>query len=111
MKPKYCTYWSFILTLFLLGFLEPLYGDTIFFEGGVVHNRNLELSYMGSSESPLVITSSGTGKAIINAGTGFGLQLNHCRNVTIENLVFKGNGRLTGNVANGMVVEDCFDII
>jgi hypothetical protein len=105
--PKY----GFLFLAFLFtGACIPARGDTILFTGGVEYDRNLELEHAGSVGSPLVITSSGNGKAIILAGSGFGLHLKNSRNVTIENLEFRGSGRLSGNVESGVIIEDCENI-
>jgi hypothetical protein len=106
----YPTYRFLFLAFLFIGVFIPARGDTIFFAGGVEYDRNLEMNHAGSVASPLVITSSGSGKAIISAGSGFALHLGNSRNVTIENLEFGGSGRLAGNVESGVIIEDCQDI-
>jgi hypothetical protein len=85
-------------------------GDSILFEGGIVYEQNLEFNNFGSDDAPLVITSYGSGMAIINAGNSYGLYLKNCRNIIVENLLFKGSGRLSGNSNNGIIIEDCQNI-
>jgi hypothetical protein len=101
---------AILFTLFLIVSAEAVFADTIYFEGGVKYDRNLKLSYTGSKDSPVVITSRGNGKAIISAGSGYGLLLEGCTNVTISNIIFKGKGRLSGNSNDGVVVNNCHNI-
>lgn len=85
-------------------------GDTILFQGGMVYERNLNLNYAGSDDSPIVITSFGEEKAVISALNGYGLYLKGCNNVLVTDLEFRGSGRLTGNTANGIILENCRNI-
>lgn len=85
-------------------------GDTILFRGLTQYEKSLDLHNFGADDPPLVITSYGSGKAIISAGNSYGLYMSNCRNIIVENLIFSGSGRLSGNTNNGVIVEDCQDI-
>ncbi len=71
---------------------EP--GDTVFFEGTKTFAGNIYLDYGdgGSADHPVVFTSFGGGKAIINAGDSFGLFVYNSGGIEIINLEFSGSG-------------------
>lgn len=81
--------------------------DTIFFTSNNRYERNLELINAGSADDPLVITSTGMEKAIIDAGSGYAIQLKNCNHVIVDNLAFEGDGRLSGNTENGVILDNC----
>ncbi len=106
MKNPYWTYRYTLLLLLLVITNDHIRGDTIFFESGVTYDRNLDLSNAGSEDAPLVITSRGSEKAIISAGSGYGFRLTGCSYVTISNLIIQGKGRLDGNTDDGLIISD-----
>ena len=86
--------------------LQP--GDRVLFEGGQIFTGNLVLDAQdhGASEQPLVITSYGTGRAVIDAGEGTGLRATGCNFLHVRNLNFLGAGRKGGNTGSGIHVSD-----
>ena len=60
--------------------------------------------------SPVTITSYGTGRAIIDGGNGKSFNIYQASHVTITNLNCKGNGRESGNTENGVVIYECDNI-
>ena len=86
-------------------------GDSILFKSLTQHEKSLDIHNFGSDDSPVVITSYGSGKAIILSGDSYGLYMSNCRNFIVENLIFSGSGRLSGNTDNGVIIEDCQNIL
>jgi hypothetical protein len=77
-----------------------------------VFNGTLNLKGIECPESAgFIIGSYGNGKACVNGGDNEGILLENCRNILIENLEFKGNGRKGGNTTNGLQMVDCTDCI
>lgn len=69
-------------------------GDSILFKGGGVFKGNLYFKQAEalSGSDPLVISSYGTGRAIIEAGNNYGLYVHNRANFSISNLHIKGSG-------------------
>jgi hypothetical protein len=90
---------------------EP--GDSIFFEGSQTFNGNIRFNHndSGSAGSNVHLSSFGTGRATIDAGTGTGFTASDCSFLSIINLNFKGDGRKTGNTGNGITFSFCSDIL
>ena len=90
---------------------EP--GDTILFEGGETFVGNIRFNYndTGTADSILHLGSYGTGRAIIDAGSGPGLTASDCEYLSIKNLNFTGAGRNYGNESNGITFSFCSNII
>lgn len=110
MKPGFS--YHLILTGFgIMFFVSQAMCDTIYFQSGVVYERNLEINASGSEDNPLVITTTGQEKAIISSGNGFGLRLSNCDHVKVSNLVIRGNGRLSGSKENGVIIENCRNLV
>jgi len=88
-------------------------GDQILFEGGATFNGTVVLNKddCGAVDNNVQLGSYGTGRAIINAQNGSGLIAYNCDNISIKNLNFVGNGRLTGNTGNGIIFSYCSNII
>lgn len=78
-------------------------GDTVLFQGGETFNGNLYLdaSDGNAPDNPLVISSYGGGRAILNAGTGFGISVYNTQGIHISDLVVMGSGMNT-NIKNGI---------
>lgn len=85
-------------------------GDSILFKSRTPYEKCLDLHNFRSEVAPIVITSYGPGRAIISAGLSYGLHMSNCRNIIVENLIFSGSGRLSGNTEDGVVIEDCENI-
>lgn len=65
-------------------------GTTIYFKAGETFTGNLELTESGTSGSPIVLTSYGTGQASINGGTGSAIKILNAEWVTVDNLELIG---------------------
>jgi hypothetical protein len=83
-------------------------GDTLFFEGGHTFNGSILLTASDANDPAniFVITSFGTGRAIINAGTSFGFQAHNTQGFSISNLIFDGNSAATNTAAGITVFSD-----
>ncbi|MEZ4774053.1 MAG: right-handed parallel beta-helix repeat-containing protein [Bacteroidia bacterium] len=70
-------------------------GDSILFEGGQNFAGNLSFSgpNCGTAASPLLISSYGTGRATILAGTDNGIEVSNCAGIRIAALNIVGDGR------------------
>jgi hypothetical protein len=92
---------------------EPLHpGDKVYFEGGQVFTGNilLDSNDRGSHSNPIVITSTGKDKAVIDGGNGTAFTAYKTAFLEITGLECKGAGRKNGNVKDGVVVQNCHDI-
>jgi uncharacterized protein YjdB len=78
-----------------------LAGDHVCFEGGSTFAGTLQIGNddNGTVDNPIIITSYGTVRAIINGTVGNGINLKNCKYVQIRNINIKGNGYKTGNSA------------
>jgi len=86
-------------------------GDSILFYGNSIYKGNISLKTNTVRDiRDIVVSSYGTGQAVINAGENSGLWLEGCSNISITNLKITGTGRLSGNSSDGLVVRDCHDI-
>jgi hypothetical protein len=101
--------WYFDSSLQKLNSISPDPGDTIFLRGGTIFNGPLRLpaGTTGTSRRPIVITSYGTGTAIIDGADGSGVALYHVAYITLSNLELRGIGRKDGNNASGLVINTC----
>lgn len=78
-------------------------GDSILLQGGAVFSGTLALDSQdkGSATYPIVVSSYGVGRAIVDAGTGGGVFVYNTAGVVIKNLVVQGSGR-TVNTGSGV---------
>ena len=92
--------WQSLNRLNLMSFAP---GDRILLEGGVTHNGTLtfDTDDGGTAASPVVITSYGSGRATINAGTGSGIRMYNTAGFKIVNLSLVTTGRAT-NAGSGI---------
>lgn len=69
-------------------------GDSLLFEGGSTFYGSINNASLGFGgvDTPIIITSYGTGRAIINSGNYEGISLGNAYNVTISKLIFQGSG-------------------
>ncbi len=84
--------------------LEP--GDQVLFQGGQVFTGSilLQANDNGTPASPVIISSYGTGKAVINSGTATGLLATNVGGFEVRNLAFTGSG-IGSNNKVGVEVE------
>jgi hypothetical protein len=83
--------------------LQP--GDSVLFEGGQHHPGNL---YFGNTDAnnsalPVVISSFGTGAAIIDAGLGKAISVYNTQGLKFSNLILNGAG-MNVNSADGVTL-------
>jgi hypothetical protein len=79
-------------------------GDTLLFEGGGVFEGGLYFHPANtiSSAAPIVISSFGTGRATIDAGTSYGFYAHNVAGIEIRELNFRGSG-YTNNRNHGIL--------
>jgi len=89
----------------------------ILFAGGQVFDGTLMLiNIQGADTVPVVISSYGMGRPVINGDNNEAIHIENCKNVRIDSLTLMGSGRKEGNTANGLqlinssncVVEDIY---
>src|SRR5580658_3771145 len=85
--------------------LEP--GDSVFFRGGQTFDGTVRVHASGSQGHPVWIGSYGAGEGTIDGGDSSGLVLYNDRWVVVQGLRLVGAGRKTGNVKDGLQVDDC----
>ncbi len=93
-------------------------GDRILLKGGITFVGSLKLkSLRGKRVFPVIISSYGSGRAIISSGDSAAINSISCEYLMVKNLICKGSGRLIGNKANGVdfrqspnVVIDSVDV-
>ncbi|HWB27204.1 MAG TPA: right-handed parallel beta-helix repeat-containing protein [Chitinophagaceae bacterium] len=89
--------------------LQP--GDTVYLQGGQTFDGTLFIdSAAGTHENPVVITSSGNGRAVINGGDSNAIALYKCNFIKLVNIHCQGAGRKTGNVKDGIALNTCSNI-
>jgi hypothetical protein len=91
--------------------LEP--GDRVLFEGESSYSGTitLDLDDSGEADRPVILTSFGTGRAVIDGGAEQGLVFENCAFVLAQDLSIHGLGRKSGNSANGIEILHAQNII
>lgn len=83
-------------------------GDSVFFRGGQVFAGTLKIGGVSASLGhPVWVASYGIGPATVNGGDSSAVVLYNDRWVVVSGLRLVGAGRKTGNVRNGLEVDDC----
>ncbi|HVV54167.1 MAG TPA: right-handed parallel beta-helix repeat-containing protein [Mucilaginibacter sp.] len=84
-------------------------GDTVCLYGGQTFRGTLLLvkGITGSKSNPIVITSYGKGRAIIDAKDSSGVKVYQAAYLQLEHLILKGSGRKTGNIRDGLAIINC----
>ncbi|GAC1384613.1 MAG: hypothetical protein NVSMB45_12730 [Ginsengibacter sp.] len=91
--------------------IHPEAGDSIFFKGGETFKGSIQFwDLTGNRENKIVITSFGGGQAIIDAGDSNALMIDHCSFIIVQKINFKGAGRKTGNIKDGVLVSNSKDV-
>ena len=86
--------------------LSMVAGDTIFFSGNQVFKGTLSLiQKTGTAKHPIVISSYGIGRAVINAGDSSAVVFENCKVIKIAHLKLVGSGRKTGNLKDGLAIN------
>jgi len=83
-------------------------GDRLLFEGGKTFNGSIFLNSSDANDPNnfFVISSYGTGNAIINAGTSYGFYAYNTQGFSISNLVFDGNSSVSNTDAGIKLLAD-----
>jgi len=85
--------------------------DTVFFEGGQTFAGTLFIQNVETNRyAPLIITSYGKGRAIINGVDSNAVALYRCSYVKIYNINCTGSGRKNGNTKDGIAINTCSHI-
>ena len=79
-------------------------GDVVSFRGGDTFAGTLTPASGGVAGKPIVFTSYGTGRAVINGGNAGGCTVGFSY-VSITNLSFVGSGRTSGNTNQGIYIS------
>ena len=84
-------------------------GDRILFRGGDQFEGTILLGAedSGSDAALLTVSSYGEGRAIIRGNEMEGLRADSCHFLAIENLIFTGMGRKSGNTTDGVLARRC----
>jgi len=78
-------------------------GNSVFFAGGQIFEGTLKFSGIsGTNEQPIIISSYGNGRAILNGAKQNAISVDSCSWLQVKNLNLTGNGRLTGNTGSGI---------
>lgn len=88
-------------------------GDKVLFKGGDSFKGTLLLD-SGShclANMPVVISTYGHRKAVINGGNATAIQIKNTTFVTIQNLKLLGAGRKNGNTGNGIFIGNSSNIL
>lgn len=75
-------------------------GDMVLFEGGKIFNGMLYITSSGSNGANIRFASYGTGRAIINAGSGTAVFAYNTAYITIDSLVAAGGWNATTQTGN-----------
>jgi Secretion system C-terminal sorting domain len=83
-------------------------GDTLYFEGGQTFNGNIFLPATDANDpnNLFVISTYGTGRATINAGSSYGFYALNTQGFSISNLIFDGNSTSTNTNAGFIIFSD-----
>lgn len=86
--------------------LQP--ADSVFFPGGETLKGNINISNInGSKEHPVVFTSYGSGKCIIDGRNQEAFVINGGDHFLVSDLILIGSGRKTGNTTDGLKLINC----
>ncbi|WP_295795343.1 right-handed parallel beta-helix repeat-containing protein [Mucilaginibacter sp.] len=87
-------------------------GDTVYFKGAQTFKGTLQLAQgvKGTTKKQIVITSYGTGQAIIDAKDSSAIVIYKNENIKIQRLKLLGAGRKTGNVKDGLSIINSSNI-
>ncbi|NJO69432.1 MAG: right-handed parallel beta-helix repeat-containing protein [Bacteroidetes bacterium] len=89
--------------------IEP--GTKILLRGNLLYEGNITFdSVCGLLGKPIVFSTFGKGRAILNAGDTSGLLFSRCSFLEISNISVIGSGRLNGNNGNGLELSGCKEV-
>ena len=83
-------------------------GDALYFEGGKTFIGNIHLTDVDANDPDnlFVISSYGTGRATINAGTSYGFYAYNTQGFSLSNLIFDGNNTSTNSGEGILIFSD-----
>jgi hypothetical protein len=83
-------------------------GDALYFQGGQSFKGPVLLDSLdeGTVAHPILVSSYGKGRAIIDGGNETAVWINKSRHIIIKNIAVKGNGRKAGNTGRGLYLSD-----
>ncbi len=91
-----------------LGNLSLQKGDTVFFAGGDTFRvQQVFKNIAGDKKQPVVFTTWGKGRALLDGGVAEALIFQNSRYFKIMHLSFLGAGRKTGNRTDGLTLTGC----
>jgi hypothetical protein len=92
--------------------LHLVAGDTVYFKSGQIFNGSLLLTQdiNGTLNKPVIITSYGSAHATINAKDSIGIEIYKGTYIKLQHLSLIGSGRKTGNVKDGVVLNNCSQV-
>lgn len=90
-----------------LGRVQLRKGDSVFLHGGQVFDGTLRIEHA----EQVYVGSYGDGAATIRAGDSSGLVLYRVKGVTVRGLHLEGAGRKTGNVKEGLMLNECSKVL
>jgi hypothetical protein len=87
-------------------------GDRLLLEGGATFSGTLELNERdsGAVGRPVVVTSTGRGRATLDGGKSRAISAVGCRYVAFRNLALRGAGRTAGNSDSGLYLRGGGDV-
>jgi hypothetical protein len=92
-----------------------LKGDVVRFQGGATFSGSINLTTddRGTTTEPIVITSYGTGRALVNAGKGAGLYALNTEGIEVRAINFVGESGNTSQVFSFLWIEQkrCLPIL
>ncbi len=99
-------------TIWRINVVELHPGDTVYFRAGQTFNGALVLraGLNGTSKNPIVITSYGKGRAVIDGGDSSAARIYKESYVKLEHLALRGSGRKNGNVKDGLAIINCRNV-
>jgi Right handed beta helix region len=88
-------------------------GDTVLFRAGQVFKGTLQLDSgsEGLPGKPVLITSYGKGRAVINAGDASAIVFEKTKFITVKKIKLLGAGRKDGNSGDGLALVNCSNVL
>ncbi len=79
-------------------------GDQVLLKAGQVFRGSIRLNNLvGQAIAPIIISSYGGGRAIIDSGDSLAICADSCSYLNCKNLILRGSGRLAGNRTDGIL--------
>ncbi|MDB5141500.1 MAG: right-handed parallel beta-helix repeat-containing protein [Mucilaginibacter sp.] len=87
-------------------------GDTVYFKSGQTFEGSMKLlpGISGKKNEPIVITSYGWDNAMIDSKDSAVIRIYKNNYIKFKQLSFRGNGRKTGNIKDGLSIINCKNV-